>query len=170
MTKGLARIRGAIGMGLAWAVGWAIAGVLIGAASNVLPGLPWNSFFQVFDAPLPLFALPGFIAGALFSLVLGIAARRQRVDELSLLRVGVWGAISGAVLFLIPCSMVAVGLASREGSAIGIWQTIAVLGVPAVLLSAVSASGSLILARRGKERQPITATDASHHPRARVAP
>jgi len=27
------RIRGAIGMGLTWAIGWAIAGLLIGAGS-----------------------------------------------------------------------------------------------------------------------------------------
>ena len=26
----------------------------------LLPGLPWNAFFEVFDAPLPAFAIPGF--------------------------------------------------------------------------------------------------------------
>ena len=76
MTKWLRRIRGAVGMGLVWAVGWALAGLLIGVASMLLPGLPWDSFFQVFDAPLPALAIPGFFAGAFFSVVLGIAGRR----------------------------------------------------------------------------------------------
>lgn len=41
----LRRIRGAVGMGLTWAIGWAIA---------------------------------GFVAGGIFSIVLGVAARRRR--------------------------------------------------------------------------------------------
>ena len=76
MNKWLRRIRGAVGMGLTWAAGWAVAGLLIGAASILLPGLPWDSFFEVFDAPLPALAIPGFFAGVFFSIVLGIAARR----------------------------------------------------------------------------------------------
>jgi hypothetical protein len=146
--KGLRRIRGAIGMGLTWAVGWAVAGLLIGVASMFFPSLPWNAFFEVFDAPLPAFAVPGFFAGVFFSAVLGIAGRRRSFQELSLPRVAAWGAVGGLLLTLFPFALVAVGLASREGSAIGTGQILAVLGVPFVLLSAVSASITLILARR----------------------
>lgn len=46
MTKWLRRVRGALGMGLAWAAGWALAGVLIGVTANLLPGLPWDEFFE----------------------------------------------------------------------------------------------------------------------------
>ena len=88
MKKWLRRIRGAVGMGLTWAVGWALFGVLIGVTSVLLPGLPWDLFFEVFDAPLPALAIPGFVGGALFSTVLGIAGRRRRFDELSLPRFG----------------------------------------------------------------------------------
>ena len=77
------RIRGAVGMGLCWAAGWPIGGVLIGVTSNLLPGLPWDAFFEVFDAPLPALAIPGFFGGALFSIVLGIAGRRRRFSEMS---------------------------------------------------------------------------------------
>jgi hypothetical protein len=66
MTQWPGRIRGALGMGLTWAVAWALYGVLIGVASRVLPGLPWNSLFEIFDAPLPALAIPGFIGGVLF--------------------------------------------------------------------------------------------------------
>ncbi len=92
MKRWLRRIRGAVGMGLTWAVGWALFGVLIGIASLLLPGLPWDLFFEVFDAPLPALAVRGFVGGAFFSTVLGIAGRRRRFDELSLPRFAAWGA------------------------------------------------------------------------------
>ena len=38
--RAMRRIRGAIGMGLTWAIGWAIAGLLIGAGSVVLHAVP----------------------------------------------------------------------------------------------------------------------------------
>jgi hypothetical protein len=149
-------------MGLTWAVGWAVAGLLIGVASMLWPSLPWNAFFEVFDAPLPAFAVPGFFAGVFFSAVLGIAGRRRSFQELSLPRVAAWGAVGGLLLTLFPFALVAVGLASREGSAIGTGQILAVLGVPFVLLSAVSASITLILARRA-------ASDESREARQKMA-
>ena len=85
MKQWLRRLRGAVGMGLIWAAGWALVGVLIGVTSKVLPGLPfWDSFFDVFDAPLPALAIPGFVGGVLFAVVLGIAGHRRRFEELSL--------------------------------------------------------------------------------------
>ena len=83
MPGWMRRVRGALGMGVAWAIGSAVGGVMIGVASVLTPGLPWDRFFTIFDAPLPALALPGFLGGALFSLVLGTAARRERFDELS---------------------------------------------------------------------------------------
>jgi hypothetical protein len=160
MKYWLRRIRGAVGMGLTWAAGWALAGVLIGVASILLPGLPWDSFFRVFDAPLPAMAIPGFFGGVFFSIVLGIAGRRRRFSELSLPRFAAWGAVSGLLLILFPFALVAVGLASTEGSDVGAWQAIAILGGPFILLSAVSAAGSLALARKAENRQVLKAGDA----------
>ena len=90
MKKWLRRLRGAVGMGLTWAVGWAITGVLVGVASLLLPNLPWDAFFAVFDAPLPALAIPGFVGGAIFSMVLGVVGRRRRFHELSLPRFAAW--------------------------------------------------------------------------------
>src|SRR5512139_1446686 len=98
------RIRGAVGMGLTWAAGWALVGVLIGVTSRLLPGFPWGRFFEVFDAPLPALAIPGFVGGVLFSMVLGIVARRRRFEELSLLRFAVLGAMGGLLLSLVPAA------------------------------------------------------------------
>jgi hypothetical protein len=157
MKRWLRRVRGAVGMGLTWAIGWALFGLLIGVTSTLLPGLPWHYFFDVFDAPLPALAIPGFVGGALFSMVLGIAGRRHRFRELSLPRFAAWGAVGGLLLTLFPFALVAVGLASREGSAIGAWQIIATISGPFILLSALSASGSLMLARMGEKRELLSA-------------
>src|SRR5262245_3342385 len=73
------RIRGAIGMGVTWAVLWGFAGVLLAAVNSVMPGLGW--FFRIFDAPAPALALPGLVGGTLFSIVLGIVARGRKFSE-----------------------------------------------------------------------------------------
>jgi len=157
MRSWLRRVRGAVGLGLTWAVGWAFFGVLIGITSELLPGLPWDSFFAVFDAPLPALAIPGFIGGVLFSLVLGIAGRRRRFDELSLPRFAAWGGLGGVLLSLVPATMVTVGLASVEDATLGIWQLTALVGGPLALLCAASATASLALARRGENREMLAA-------------
>ena len=155
--KWLRRIRGAVGMGLTWAAAWAVFGILIGVASILLPGLPWDSFFEVFDAPLPALAVPGFVGGVLFSIVLGVAGRRRKFDELSVRRFAAWGAVGGVMLTLFPFALVAVGLASTEGSNLSGWRIVATISGPFVFLSALSASGSLMLARRAKGRQSLEA-------------
>ena len=159
MNKWLRRIRGAVGMGLVWAVGWAFAGLLIGVSSKLLPGLPWDSFFEVFDAPLPALAIPGFFGGVFFSMVLAVAGRRRRFSELSLPRFAAWGALGGLLLILFPFALVAVGLASTEGSALGTWQVIATISGPFILLSAAAASGSLILARKAQDRESLEVSE-----------
>ncbi len=149
MKRWLRRIRGAVGMGLTWAAGWALVGMLIGLSWSL--GLPMEWFVEVFDAPLPALAVPGFFGGAVFSTVLGIAGRRRRFDELSLPRFGAWGAVGGLLLGLFP-SLVAVssGAASVAAAAI-------IIGT-LTLLSAVSASSSLALARMAEERELLDAS------------
>ena len=150
----LKRVRGAIGMGLTWAAGWAVFGILIGVSSRLFPDLlPWDAFFNVFDAPLPALALPGFIGGALFSVVLGIAGRGRKFSDLSVPAFAAWGAFGGLMLSLLPALLVAIGFASRgEDGTLGTWQLTATIAVPLVLLSAISAAVSLIVARLGEDR------------------
>ena len=153
----LKRIRGTVGMGLTWAVGWALVGLLVGIASKLLPFLPWDAFFRVFDAPLPALAIPGFIGGALFSIVLGIAGRRRLLHELSLVQIGLWGALGGALLSLIPAAMAGLGLATVNESEWTVWRLTATIGVPLTVLSALSASVSLALARKANDNERISA-------------
>jgi len=137
------RIRGALGMGLTWAVGWAFVGVLIELIMYL--GVPMGWFVNVFDAPLPSLAIPGFVGGAVFSTVLGIAGRRRRFDELSLPRFGAWGAVGGVLLGLIP-TVVAVSAGTAS-----VAVALVIIGT-LTFLSAVSATGSLMLARKAEEQ------------------
>ena len=149
MKQWLVRVRGAVGMGLTWAAEWALAGLLIGISSKLVPGL-WNWFFEIFDAPLPALAIPGFFAGIFFSIVLGFAARRRRFHELSLPVFAAWGALGGLLLTLFPLALSAVGLATPNVSP---WRIIGGIGGPFILLSAASAAISLTLARRSAARE-----------------
>jgi drug/metabolite transporter (DMT)-like permease len=155
LKKWLKRLRGAAGMGTTWAAGWALGGLLIGVASILLPGLPWDPFFEVFDAPLPAMAVPGFFAGMFFSTVLGIAGRRRRFSDLSLPAFAAWGAVGGLMLLAFPFVLVGVGLASTGGSSIHPLRALAVIAAPFILLSVASASITLILARRAEGRAAV---------------
>lgn len=149
MTKWLRRIRGAVGMGVTWAFAWALTGLLIGVTSRIFPGRLWDRVFAVFDAPLPALAIPGFVGGAIFSIVLGIAGRRRRFEQLSLPRFAAWGAVGGLLLSLVPAGMAAVRLATFE---VEVWRFTATIAGPLIVLSALSAAGSLALARWGERR------------------
>lgn len=128
-------------MGVTWAIGWAVVGIMIGVVSSL--GVPMEWFTRVFDAPLPALAVPGFFTGTVFSLVLGIAARRRRFNELSLPTFAAWGATGGVLLGAIP---VAAGVPLGAGIvAVG---TLAVLG-------AASATGTLLLARSAEHRAQL---------------
>ena len=151
MKKWLRRIRGAVGMGLTWAAGWALVVVLMGVTTILLPGTGLEVIFEAADDELLMvMVLPAFIGGVTFSTVLGIAGRRRRFDELSLPQFAAWGALGGLLLSLVP----AVALAAEAASVV---QAAAIIA-PVTLLSAVSASGSLMLARMSEDRELLDAS------------
>jgi hypothetical protein len=132
MRKWLRRIRGAIGMGLTWAVAWFGAGLILLLVVGV----------GAADVPFPLFfALLGFLAGVTFSGVLGIVEGRGRFDQMSLPRFAAWGAISGLLLSGIVAW------------AAGLGGEFLVLGPVFALSGAGCAAGSLALARMAEDRE-----------------
>jgi len=140
MKQWLRRIRDAVVMGLAWAVAWAPLAVLIG--TMIVD--PDNSMDEMW---VLVGAYPGFLSGALFSAVLGIAERRGRLRELPLPRVGAWGALSGLLVGVLPFVL---GTTSTEGPQ---WLLgVAVIG-SITLASGVSAVGSALVARMAKKRE-----------------
>ncbi len=135
MRKWLKRIRGALGIGLTWAAAWGGFGIIL---ALVVGGIRGDPFAFLGDAIF--YAAIGFIGGAIFSTVLGIAERRRRFDELSVWRFAGWGALGG---LLVPMLLLG-GLAGGPGSLfIGVFT----------LLGAGSAAGSLALARRADDRE-----------------
>ncbi len=143
MNQWLRRIRGAVGMGLTWAIGWTVVGMPIMLIADEFFGFDSS----VVDIWLPVFAYPGFLGGVAFSVVLGIAGGRRRFDEMSLARFAGWGALGGLLLsgFIIAAS----GFAS-------ISLIVASIVTP---LCAGSAAGSLALARRAKQRELLGGGD-----------
>lgn len=138
MKKWLRRIRGAVGMGLTWAVVWAVVAGLIGFVVD-----PDGSMDEMWPA---IGAYPGFLGGVVFSIVLAVAARRRGLDDLSLGRVAAWGAGAGFVVGVLPFT---IGRATTE---IPLWLLATLVIGTITGLSAASAAGSLALARMGQRR------------------
>ena len=139
MNMWLRRIRGAVLMALAWAVVWAPVGVLTGMILD-----PSDSLDEMW---LAVGAYPGFLCGAVFSAVLGVAEGRRRFDELSLSRVGALGALSGLLVGVFPF------VVGTVNTALPLWLWGVVIIGPVTLLSSVSAVGSALLASMAKKRE-----------------
>jgi hypothetical protein len=132
MGKWMRRIRGAIGMGFTWAAAWGVAGMVP----------RWLFGFNT-DAPFPLvFGVLGFIAGVIFSGLLMLTEGRRGFDQLTLPRFAAWGGVGGILLAAIWTRVASLGFAD----VLAIAPTFAVA-------CAVSASGSLALARRAEMRE-----------------
>jgi MFS family permease len=125
---------------LTWAVLWAPFGVLAGLILD-----PTDTMEEPWPA---LGAYPGFLCAVVFSIVLAFAARRRRLAELSLSQVAVWGTIS-ALLVIAPLFTGLLGTPNTEHA---IWQWRYVILGTIVLLSAISAVGTVLVARMTNKR------------------
>lgn len=129
----LRRLRGALGLGVLWAIGGAMVGGAIELVLNILPGP--DLFLGVDMWPAAL-AIPAFLAGVLFSFVLTLVEGRRSFEALTLPRVALWGALGGLLLGTV-------------------------VGLPLVVITALtltsggSAAGTLALARRARQPELI---------------
>ena len=145
MTKWSRRIRGAIGMGLTWAVAGGAAGTIINLGFLVRTG-------SRPDAPFPIMlGAFGFVAGVIFSGVLGLVERRRRFDQLSLPRFAAWGAVVG---FALSATFF---LAVSRGDP-AFLRYFLVVGPVVTVAAAGCAAGSLALARRAQNRELLETT------------
>ncbi len=150
MSKWLRRIRGAIGMGLAWAIAW------FGAGMVMLLGLLLVTGSTGADVPYPLgFGAFGFVAGVTFSGVLGIVEGRRRFDQMSLPRFAAWGAAGG---FLLSAIFVTVVALAEDPAFV---KNLVVLGPVFAVAGAGSAAGALALARRAGDRDLLEAGEGA---------
>lgn len=127
MKNLLRRVRGAIKMGLIWAVPWSAAGLLPRFILGYNP-----------DAPFPIiFGVLGFAAGVTFSVVLMLTEGRRRFDQMSMPRFAAWGAAGGLLLSAFFARAASLG-----------WADILMVAPTFAVASALCASGSLAVARR----------------------
>jgi len=146
MKKWLRRIRGAVGMGLFWAVVGGAAGTIISLGFVARTG-------SRPDAPFPIMlGALGFVAGLVFSGVLGLVEGRRRFDQMSLPRFAAWGASAGLALAAIFFLAV-----SRGDPAF--FRYFFVVGPVVGVAAAGCAAGSLALARRAQDRELLEATE-----------
>lgn len=141
MNDWLRRLRGALGMGLTWAGAGALMGGVMEAIANFVPAL------NAVDMWIPVFAIPGFVGGVLFSVVLGIAGRNRRFDQLSLPLFAAWGAVPGVLLGLISF-----GMDAYYGTWWSLLRIGLAIGFPA-FLGAATATATLAIARRAEVKE-----------------
>jgi hypothetical protein len=141
--KWLRGIRGAIAMGLAWAIAWGSAGLLIELFWELVPGFPLG---QLVGYLAEAVTIPGFLAGVIFYGVLRVAAGDRRFDELSLLRCAASGAMSGLV---VGVSLISAGFASTSSIFLLVLMAAVFLASP-TLLSVISACAWFVLVRIAK--------------------
>ena len=146
MKKWLRRIRGAIGMGVTWAVAGGAAGTIISLGFLMRTG-------SRPDAPFPIMlGAFGFVAGVVFSGVLRFIEGRRRFDQLSIPRFGAWGAAVGFAL------SAAFFLAVSRGDPTFL-RYFVVVGPVVAVAAAGCAAGSLALARRAQDRELLETTE-----------
>ena len=102
------------------------------------------------DEPwIALGAYPGFLCALVFCLMLALADSRHRLDELSPSRAGAWGALSGLLVMALPMT----GLLGTPNTEHPFWQWRFAIGGVVILLSSISAVGSVLLARTAHKRE-----------------
>ena len=125
---------------LAWAVVWSPVGVLAGIIVD--PGGSLNEMWVVIGA------YPGFLCGAVFSAVIGIAEGRRGFDEMALSRVAAWGAVSGLLVGVLPFVL------GTVNTTLPLWLWGIVTAGAVTILSSASAVGTALIARIAKQREP----------------
>jgi hypothetical protein len=138
----LRRARGALGTALVWASTWFVAGLGLAAVTYVGFEVP-IPFWRFVLGAARNFAGMGFIAGGGFSLYLGIAGRRKRLEDLRPLRFGLGGALVAGLL--VPVLHAAISLGT--GVPILSGSVLAVASALSALIGGVTAVSTLRIAQ-----------------------
>ena len=152
MHRLLRAIRGAVVIGLLWAIPFAVVGFLAAPILRKLANAPPLGVLDSALSEMLRSALTvgqtGFLAGLAFSLVLSVAARRRTFQQLTTRQMLRWGITS--ILLLMGPPMILMLIMRSELSR---WRLgdVAWLG-GGLLLSAGCAVATLLLARRGAAR------------------
>ena len=155
------RIRGLLGTALTWGA----VGALVGALIFTVRYQPWSTPPERWERAIRLLGmflgaggLWGAACGLAFGVVLLVAARRHRFDQLSAARFMLWGAVAGAAF---PLAIYTPIVLTRGGlSAIPLYSTLTLISA---LLGAGFGRVVFAIAKRAPidDRQPAALSDAS---------
>ena len=134
----LTRVGRALMMGLAWAAAWIPIG-MIGGSLMVGELEP-----EHIGGPL----YTGFVCGAVFSAIAGLASGRRRLAEYSFGRAAVLGAVAGLFTGALPFI-----LGEQHGSDRPQWVLPVIVMSVLSLLGAVSGVASVWVAKAAKDRE-----------------
>ena len=140
MKRFLQRLRGIIGTGLTWAVGWAALWGLVLLTFAGLGRLEGFDFWLILRAEF-LVGGAGFVAGSAFGVVLSILERHKKLEGLSLWRIALWGGLGGLAFAAV----------------FGAFHPVEVIAL--TVLGVGSATGTVALAKRGGEPKLIEGED-----------
>ena len=149
------RVRGLLGS----AITWGVVGALIGAVMFVAAYQPWTfrtpdwgRIVSRFGGFVAAGALWGSVCGLAFGLVLWIAGRNLRFQQMSSRHLTLWGAVGGAAFPLLLYTPIV--LVRGAFGAIPLYASLT--GVSAIL-GAVCGRAIYSLAKRAPESDAITA-------------
>lgn len=100
MNRTMRWLRGAIGTGATWALLWTLVGTGIALALKVWQPDDFDQG-ETLTRAIQIFATIGFLSGIGFASVFSIVERRRELNQLSLVRTAMWGAIGSAAIPLL---------------------------------------------------------------------
>jgi hypothetical protein len=137
----LRRVRGAVVLGLLWAVVWLPVATIVGTIFRWI-ALPPRSTDWILIA---VFGGLGFVSGTTFGGLLSGLERRRTIESIAAGRLALWGLLAGAGIPVLLCIIVLAIVppdVHLARSAYGLFVLLGVLGV-------ATAEVSIALARRG---------------------
>lgn len=131
----LRKLRGVIGTGVSWAVAW----TGVGAILHLLNG---GMVSPTLSLELIGFSFLGFVGGSLFATGFMLTEGRRQLDELTLGRAMLWGALAGVVGPLV--AMAGAGVFNYGIGIVDVWQllpgTLVAGGLSGTAMTAIARS------------------------------
>ena len=146
------RIRAAFRNALVWAVGWAAVPAVVFTVLRLVGVVPNSVSWHDGLGLAARFGIVGFVAGAAFSTVVGVAYRGRRVADISWVKFGLAGGAITAVF--VPLFLQTMNLLT--GGHLVPWHLVLDDSLWTGVLGAVAAGGSLKFAQRSLASSPRT--------------
>ena len=144
------RIKAALRNAMVWAAGWAAVPAVVFTVLRLVGVVPSSVSWHDGLGLAARFGIVGFVAGAAFSTVVGVAYRGRRLAEINWIKFGLAGGVITAVfvpLFLQTMNLLA------DGHLIP-WRLVLDDSLWTGVLGAVAAGGSLKFAQRSLASHP----------------